>query len=638
MTVALFKSSPTGPQLSGTELFNRYFRDGLKPEPALTVSQWADQYRQLSSKASAEPGPWRTSRTPYLQEPMDCLSAMSPVQRVVLMFGAQLGKTEAGANWLGYIVHHCPGPALLVQPTVEMAKRLSRQRLESMLMETPCLAERIAPARSRDSGNTLFSKDFPGGLMILTGANSATGLRSMPCRYVFLDEVDAYPLDVEGEGDPVTLAERRTNTFARRKILLTSTPTIKDFSRIEREYLRSDQRRFLLPCPACDHYQALRWQQMKWETDRPDTASYECESCGERWPEVEKARLLGRGRWEATATGDGRTAGFQLSSLYSPLGWRSWGEIVEDFLRAKKDPSALKVWVNTTLGETFEDEYAAKLSAEGLLARSMANPYKAGIVPDGAVMLVGAVDVQDTWLEVSVWGVGVGEEMWLVWHAKIEGDPAQDHVWKQLDTIRTNVWPTASGGKLQILYLAIDTGGHFTSEAYQYCRTRGAGVVPIKGSSVRNAPPLGKGSKIDVNWKGKTIKKGVNLYSIGTDALKSTIYARLRHVEPGPGFIHFGELGTMEYLKGLTSERLLIRHVKGFPVREWVKPSGARNEPLDLLVYSLAMVQLTYRRFNRATMWEQLADQLERTKGATPTPPTASPQAKSRRRSFGMRL
>ena len=635
MTSSILRPVAAPPIREGAALFRDHWFDGLRPEPSLTVSEWADRYRQLSSKASAEPGPWRTDRTPYLREPMNELSTTSPIQRVVLMFGAQLGKTECGSNWLGYCIHHAPGPLLAVQPTVEMAKRLSRQRLETMLTETPVLADRIAPARSRDSGNTLFSKDFPGGILVLTGANSATALRSMPCRYVFADELDAWPLDVEGEGDPLTLAERRTNTFARRKILMTSTPTIKDFSRIEREYLRSDQRRYEVPCHACGHYQHLRWQQMKWDDDRPETAGYECESCGVRWAEQSKATFLPAGRWIATAQGDGKTAGFQLSSLYSPLGWRSWREIVEDFLRAKRDPTTLKVFVNTTLGEPFEDEYAAKLSAEGLLARSMADPYKAGVVPEGGVLLLGAVDVQDTWLEVSVYAAGLGEELWLVWHQKIEGDPAQDDVWRQLDTIRTTRWPAAGGGTLGLTYLAVDTGGHFTSEAYHYCRTRGSGCVPIKGSSVRNAPPLGRGNKIDVNYKGKTVKRGVTLYSVGTDALKSTIYARLRFSEPGPGFVHFGELGTEEFLKGLTSERLVVRHVKGFPVREWVKPSGARNEPLDLLVYTLAMLQLAYRRFNRATMWQQLADQLERQRGRE-VPQVPAKQGPSRRRSFGM--
>jgi phage terminase large subunit GpA-like protein len=203
---------------------------------------------------------------------MDCLSSESPVQRVVMMFAAQTGKTEAGSNWLGYVIDHAPGPMLCVQPTIEMAKRLSKQRLESMITETPVLAAKIAPARSRDSGNTMFSKEFSGGIMLMAGANSATGLRSAPCRYLFCDEVDAFPADVDGEGDPVSLAERRTTTFARRKILLTSTPTVKDFSRIEAEYERSDQRRFYVPCPSCGAMEWLKWGQLKWADGRPETA------------------------------------------------------------------------------------------------------------------------------------------------------------------------------------------------------------------------------------------------------------------------------------------------------------------------------------------------------------------------------
>lgn len=596
--------------MSGALVYREAFLDGLKPDPMMTVSEWADTYRMLGSRASAEPGIWRTSRTPYLQEPMDELSSMSKTQRVVLMFGAQLGKSEGGLNWIGYIVHHVPGPALLVQPTVEMCKRLSKQRLESMFEETPVLSQRVLSPKSRDSGNTMMSKEFPGGILVLTGSNSPTGLRSMPCRYVFMDEVDAYPETTEG--DPVNLAERRTNTFARRKILLTSTPTVKGFSRIEQEYLRSDQRKFLVPCPHCGHYQALRWEQMKWENRDASTVQYECEGCHERFSESAKTMILPRGRWEAQSKGDGITAGFQLSSLYSPLGWRSWPEVVDDFLRSKKDPALLRVWVNTTLGEPYEDEYAAKVSAEGLLKKAQQDPHKAGKVPTGGVVLVAACDVQDTWLEVSVFAAGMGEELWLIWHQKIEGDPAQSHVWEQLDTIRSTKWPTENGGHLTISHIAVDTGGHFTSEAYDYARRRSPQVVPIKGNGVSNAPPLSRGNKIDVTFKGKTIKKGITLYSVGTHGLKSTIYARLKFSEPGPGFIHFGELGSMEYLQGLTSERMIVRHVKGFAKREWVKPSGARNEPLDLLVYSLAMLHLLYRRYNRQTMWQQFADLIER--------------------------
>jgi len=591
------------------------FMDGLRPEQPLTVSEWADRYRRLSSKASAEPGPWRTDRTPYLREPMDCLSSESPVQRVVMMFAAQTGKTEAGSNWLGYVIDHAPGPMLCVQPTVEMAKRLSKQRLESMITETPCLAEKIAPARARDSGNTMFSKEFSGGIMLLTGANSATGLRSAPCRYLFCDEVDGFPSDVDGEGDPVALAERRTTTFARRKILLTSTPTVKDFSRIEAEYLRSDQRRFYVPCPSCGAMEWLKWGQLKWDDGRPETARYQCEHCSERFEELHKPAMLRRGEWRATApAGNGRTAGFQLSGLYSPLGWCSWEQLVEDFLRAKGDAPALKAFVNTRLAETWEEDYAAKISADGLMERRL--DYRSGLCPAGVVLLTAGVDVQDNRLAVSVWGWGEGETGWLVWHQELMGDPTMTEVWGQLDQVLATEWDTESGKTLKVMQMAVDSGGHCTHEVYRYVRDRvGQGVVAIKGSSRRNSAAVGKGSKVDVNWRGRVIKRGVTLYQLGTDTIKTTLFGRLRHNQ-ATGGLHFGMAADPEYFKQVTSERQALRYHRGFPIREWVKKAGDRNEALDCLVYGYAAMLLYGRRMNQATMWEQLRVQLEEGKKA----------------------
>ena len=587
------------------------FLDGLRPEEPLTVSEWADRYRKLSSKASAEPGPWRTNRTPYLREPMDCLSSSSPVQRVVMMFAAQTGKTEAGSNWLGYVIDHAPGPMLCVQPTVEMAKRLSKQRLESMITDTPCLAAKIAPARARDSGNTMFSKEFSGGIMLLTGANSATGLRSAPCRYLFADEVDAFPSDVDGEGDPVALAERRTTTFARRKILLTSTPTVKDFSRIETEYLRSDQRRFYVPCPSCSGMQWLQWPRLKWDAKRPEEVQYQCEHCNERFKENHKPAMLAAGEWRATAPSNGKTAGFQLSGLYSPLGWCSWEQLVEDFLRAKSDAPALKVFVNTRLAETWEEDYAAAVSADGLMAKRLA--YESGTCPDGVVLLTCGVDVQDNRLAVSVWGWGEGETGWMVWHQELMGDPTQTEVWAQLDQVLVTDWPTVAGKVLKVSQVAVDSGGHCTHEVYRYVRDRvRQNVVAIKGSSRRNSPAVGKGNKVDVSWQGRVLKRGVTLYQLGTDTIKTTLFGRLRHNETGGvGTLYFGMGADDEYFRQLTSERQALRYHRGFPIREWVKKAGDRNEALDCVVYAYAAMLLFSRRMNRATMWQQLADQLE---------------------------
>ena len=587
--------------------------DGLRPEQALTVSEWADKHRRLSSKASAEPGPWRTNRTPYLREPMDCLSSNSSVQRVVMMFAAQTGKTEAGANWLGYVIDHAPGPMLLVQPTVEMAKRLSKQRLESLITETPVLAEKIAPSRSRDSGNTMFAKDFPGGMMLLTGSNSATGLRSTPCRYIFCDEIDAFPSDVDGEGDPVSLAEKRATTFARRKILLTSTPTVKDFSRIEAEYERSDQRRFYVPCPCCSVMQWLKWPQLKWDNNDPATAAYECEVCHERFAEIHKPAMLRKGEWRATAPSNGKTAGFHLSGLYSPLGWLSWADMVEDFLRAKTDAPMLKSFVNTRLAETWEEDFASKVSADGLLERC--EHYQAAMVPEGGLALTVGVDVQDNRLAISVWAWGREEEGWLLDHQEIYGDPSRQELWKQLDEVVLREWPHAVGPAMRPDVVAIDSGGHFTAEVYQYARERARqGVVAIKGQSQRGKPPIGKGSKVDVNHQGRTLKRGAVVYMVGGDTVKTTLFGRLKHSERGAGFLHFHMGTTGEYFEQLTAEKQVLRYNRGgFPTREWVKKPSARNETLDCLVYAYAAMNLMYQRFDRRTIWDQLEKRLEGT-------------------------
>ena len=587
--------------------------EGLRPEQPLTVSEWADKHRRLSSKASAEPGPWRTNRTPYLREPMDCLSSTSPIQRVVMMFAAQTGKTEAGANWLGYVIDHAPGPMLLVQPTVEMAKRLSKQRLESLITETPVLAEKIAPSRSRDSGNTMFAKDFPGGMMLLTGSNSATGLRSTPCRYIFCDEIDAFPSDVDGEGDPVSLAEKRATTFARRKILLTSTPTVKDFSRIEAEYERSDQRRFYVPCPCCSVMQWLKWPQLKWENNDPATAAYECEVCHERFAEIHKPAMLRKGEWRATAPSNGKTAGFQLSGLYSPLGWLSWADMVDDFLRAKTDAPMLKSFVNTRLAETWEEDFASKVSAEGLLERC--EHYEAAMVPEGGLALTVGVDVQDNRLAISVWAWGREEEGWLLDHQEIYGDPSRQELWKQLDEVVLREWPHAVGPAMRPDVVAIDSGGHFTAEVYQYARERARqGVVAIKGQSQRGKPPIGKGSKVDVNHQGRTLKRGAVVYMVGGDTVKTTLFGRLKHNEQGAGFLHFHMGTTGEYFEQLTAEKQVLRYNRGgFPTREWVKKPSARNEALDCLVYAYAAMNLMYQRFDRRTIWDQLEKRLEGT-------------------------
>ena len=610
------------------ELHDLAFDEGLMPADPMTVDQWADRHRILSTKGSAEPGPWRTDRTPYLREPMECLSPSSPWRRVVLMFGSQMGKTEVVLNWLGAIIHLWPAPTLLVQPTLDMAKRLNRQRLEPLLRETPVLSDLIAPARARDSGNTMFLKEFRGGLFVLTGANSGSGLQSMPAAYLLADEVSSYPFEADDKGDPLENAEARTSTFPMGKVLITSTPGTRGMCRITHEYeTRSDRRQLALKMPCCGALEVLRWREhMKWDT--PDGEVFaQCPACGERVSEHHKTTMLMGAQWQATAKGDGITAGFHLPGWHAPAGWTSWQQIRDEFLRAKTDPLLLKGWVNKRAAEAWEDEAVAAINADGLMAKAQSETYSSGTVPAGVVLLLMAVDVQDTWLETTVWGFGRGEEMWRIWHQKIEGSPAYEEVWEQIDSIRKTEWPREDGGTMTVRHCGVDTGGHFTQEAYEFCRQRTReGVVALKGSSTKAAPALSKGSKVDVNWKGRLVKKGVTLYLVGGDTLKRSVYARLKKDSTGPGAIHFGNDVTEEFLQGLTCERLVPKTVKGFQVLTWEKPSGARNEPLDLAVYCMAVLELVKRRYNRATMWDQLESAATQNKK-----PEAKPAGKRRR-------
>lgn len=614
--------------IDGATLYREAFAAGLMPDPDHTVSTWADTHRMLSQKASAEPGRFRTERTPYLKEIMDELSPSSPVQRVVFQAGAQVGKSETGNNWVGFVVHHAPGPMLLVQPTVDTAKRFSKQRLAPMIEESPVLKEKIANNTSRDASNSMMTKEFDGGVLIITGANSAAGLRSMPVRYLFLDEIDAYPLDVDGEGDPIQLAEKRTTTFSRRKVYMCSTPTVKDVSRIEREFNRSDQRRYFVPCPECDHMQWLQWKNLKWQNDDPESAQYACEECGSLIDERHKSTMLAAGEWRATSVCDGRTAGFHLSSLYSPLGWKSWSEIVAEFQQAKGDPSLLKTFVNTVLGETWEDDYSAKLGAEDL--KNRCEFYEPGVAPARALAVTAGVDVQDNRLAISLYGWGHDEEVWLIDHMEIFGDPGQGKVWTQLDEVLLRPVAHELAEPLKISSTAIDSGGHFTHEVYAYCRDRKAhNIFAIKGQSQRGKPAIGKATKVDLNWRGKVMRSGAEVYPVGSDTVKSTLFARLKLSQAGAGYVHFHGEASTEYFAQLTAEKQITRYVKGFPVREWVKKSGARNEALDCFVYAYAALQWLYTRYNRKTIWVQLEKSLNITPKQAPEKP---PEPTNRRR------
>jgi phage terminase large subunit GpA-like protein len=388
-----------------TAWVDEIWREGATPEPPLTVSEWADEHRILPD-LSAEPGRWRTARTPYLREIMDCLSANDPTERVVFMKGAQLGGTEAGLNWLGYVIHHAPGLMLMVQPTMDAVRRNTSTRVDPMIAACPALRERVIEPGKKEPGNSQFRKLFPGGQLVMVGAASGVGLRSTPARYLFLDEVDAYPSDVSGEGDPVALAVQHTVTFrGRRKIVLVSTPTLKGFSRIEAAYEESNKRIFEVCCPDCGAFAPITWAQIQWPEGRRDRAHRVCPDCGAMHEEHQKSALLASGRWRATQAGDGKTAGFHLSSLYSPF--ETWAEIAIEHGRVYRDPPRLQVWTNTKLAETWEDQAGEVIDAEPLMVR---REDWGGLLPERVAVLTAGVYVQGDRLELHVIGWGRDED------------------------------------------------------------------------------------------------------------------------------------------------------------------------------------------------------------------------------------
>jgi phage terminase large subunit GpA-like protein len=615
------------------------FKEGLQLDPTLTVSEWADDNRMLSPKASSEPGRWRTDRTPYLREIMDVLSVYNPTRRVVFKKSAQIGGTECGNNWLGYIIHHAPAPILFVQPTVDVARKVSKQRIAPMLDETPALSKLVLPSKTRDSGNTLFMKEFRGGVLMMTGANSASGLRSMPIRFLFLDEVDGYPGDVDGEGDPIDLAEKRTTTFARRKILLVSTPTVAGESKIEAEYERSDRRLYHVPCPHCKTMQPLRWQGMEddskgddakvyrlsWINTERTKAGYLCKGCGVYITENYKTAMLAAGKWVPRSEGDGHTRGYSLNSLYSPVGWKSWAEILMEQAKCGKDPTKIKTFVNTTLGETYVEDYSKRIDAEGLAAR--AEKYDLLTVPEKGLVLTAGVDVQVDRIEAVTRAWGEGEESWLVNRSVIYGDPTRADVWKQLLLLLLTPLKHENGSLMTIAASAVDTG-YLANEVYAFCRQhRRKHVLAVKGQSVLGKIAIGHPTKQDINSRGQTIKHGVMLWPVGSDTIKTTMHARLNTEDSeGPGVYHWPIGLPVDYWKQLTAERQVTKTTNGHATRVWVKDDGVANEALDCEVYAYAALQYLYTRHHRETFFSQMKKKLDAKALSSAALATASPE------------
>lgn len=622
---------------NGAEVVARSWADGVAPDARLSVWEWAEQNRVLSPKASAEPGPYRTDRFPYTREIQDNLAAGSDVQRTVVVKGSQLGFSEIGNNFVGYIMDQAPGPTLLVLPTLELAQRYSKQRLAPMIAECESLRAKVREAREKDSGNSTLVKEFPGGFLILAGSNSAAGLRSMPARNLILDDLDAFAPEAGEEGDPIALAERATLTFgSRRKILKISTPTFEGRSRIVQEWETTDQRFFNVPCPRCGDYSPIAFSPatrfvvgarkfVEFDKDPKtgmailETVRVRCHACAGDIAEHEKTPMLAAGEWRPTARSTG-ARGYHLSSLYSPLGFDSWRSIVESWDNGRKNESKLRPVVNQRFGEPWREKGEAP---DWKILYRRREHYAPGVVPARACIVTAGVDVQADRFEVEVKAWGPGLESWSIDSKVIPGGPSDRDAWADLERLLATPYPHESGAELQVAKLAIDTGWA-TQLVYGWVRRqdrrRVAAIKGREGSSVVVSTP----KRVDVAGKtGKTLRRGVELWFVGVDECKSTLYAWLGQEAPldpseafPAGWLHFPEWGE-EYFRQLTAEQLVARTVHGLRRYTWEK-IYERNEILDCNVYAYAAATLLGLSRWSAERWKQEHESL----GSVPPAPT----------------
>ena len=571
---------------------------GMKPPEDLTVSQWADKNRRLTSESSAEVGKWRTSRTPYMFDILD--SFTDPlIEHIVVVAASQVGKSETINNMVGYCIDQDPGPILLIQPTIDDVKRYSEMRIAPMIRETRCLKRKVADPKSRDAANTKRQKSFPGGVLVMTGSNVAHDLSSMPIRYVFGDERDRWATSAGSEGDPWELAVARTRTFYNKKMVEVSTPTVKGASAIENSYNLGTMERWKTQCPHCGEYVEVTFDNIRFEYDAAENGDkkifhiseifYVCPECG--GISDEHTMKSQPAKWVATvpeARKHHKTRSFWLTAWVSP--WATWESIILQFLQAGTDSAKLQVVYNTQFGELWE-ERGDMASEDDVMARR--EVYEAE-VPDGVLLLTCGVDTQDDRLEYEVVGHRRFGETWGIKKGVILGRPDTEEVWERLDEVLSHKYKFKSGVSLQISLTFIDEGGHFTQEVRQHCLARQYDhVFAIKGANRPDIPYTAPPKKQKIVVNGKVIGQ-VWVYEIGVNAGKQKIVDNLRVQSPGANYCHFplrDDYGK-QFFKQLMSEHLAYVPKLKHPW-QWQKiPGHERNEAFDIRNYNLAACEI----------------------------------------------
>lgn len=582
-------------------LYTNAFLSAFKPRTKMTGSQWADKYRYVAPGTSPEPGEWRTSRVPYLREPMDSATDRR-TEKVVLMMSSQVGKSELLLNVMGFYVDQEPAPQLMLQPTLEAAESFSKERIDPTFRFSPGLNDKLEEGKdgrgtARKSSTTIRMKHYPGGYLALVGANSPSGLASRPIRILLCDEIDRY--SATKEGDPLKLAVQRTTNFHNRKIVMVSTPTIKGASPIETQFLSSDQRLFYVPCPHCKNEHVLKWENVKWDKDEtgsplPMSARMVCPECGEvvRGAYKPDPFMLAQGRWKATNPG-ARVVGYHINSLYSP--WVNLHALVSEFTdaTARRDKAGLMEFINLKLGEPWEELESDANLWEHLHRRREYYP-NAETLPPGVLILTAGVDVQRDRLECTVYGWGLGRESWGIEHRIIRGAPDDATTWQQLDAFLQNKRMLSNGVALSITCTCVDSGdGSYTADVYRYTKARERlRVFSVKGRGGVGVPLL--------NTPSKNNTVGATLFSLGVDAGKSLVMSRLKIEDEGAGFVHYPrhEAGgfTEEFFQQLTAEVFERKFEKGQIKTGW-KKIRERNEALDCAVYATAALEIINPNF-----------------------------------------
>lgn len=588
---------------------NRCFRRALqcmKAPEDLTVSEWADKYRRLSAETSAEPGRWRTSRTPYLKEIMDSFTDPK-VHDIVMVSSSQIGKSEMEMNCLGYIIDQDPGSILYVHPTVDDARKFSRLRISPMIRDTPPLKKKVRDFKTKESGNTILQKSFPGGMLTITGSNSPSALASTPARYIIGDEMDRWAEKAGREGDPWLLAKARQTTFYNAKAIQVSTPTVKGASRIDTAYHTGTQERWCHKCPECGEYSEIKFNDIEFDPvkktvnrravwDIKGDPLWMCPKCGTVHDENEMRKQPAK--WVATNPDayENGVRSFWLNAFASP--WTPWKRIVLRFLESKDDPERLKVVYNTLLGQLWEARGDVSSEDDLIKRREDYGQTEDGTpveLPDGVLCLTCGVDTQDNRLEYEVVGHGKYGETWGITRGAIMGSPDTDDVWSRLDGIAEHVYRYKDGTGIKVSIVCVDSGGHFTQDVYKRCAERQSRYFfAIKGRGGDGVPYVSPPTQVPIR---DDKRRKCWLYTLGVDSGKASIMADLKVEEPGPKYCHFPlgiDRGYDEfYFNGLLSEKLTLTHSGGVDKWRWEKiPGHERNEPLDCRNYAMAALKI----------------------------------------------